>query len=255
MSSLLRYRPSDRLYFIGLTFIRPRHVFLLLLLVSVVLSALMLAGCSSSSGVMPNIYLMHMGYNGGIVYQTSGSSVVNSDISLTLGNIVGQSALELRIGYFAMCMRSSSSDSWLCNQNASTLAAQLSSSDDPLNLIHAADSFRSKIVFPYLLLIAAALSFIVFILILPFPPLLKSASTALCFLACILVLVSVLWQHTSSVAAGVLAVNVGNGTVFAGVGVTAMIMGWLSFGMLTVTVIGIYYFVVINQMVVTKIEG
>lgn len=98
-------------------------------------------------------------------------------------------------------------------------------------------------------IIAAVISFIVFIFILPFPPLFKSISTAMCFLACILVLISVLWQHTASVAAGVLATNLGNGTLFSGVGVTAMVMGWLSFGMMTVSAIGLYYFVMINDMV------
>ncbi|KAK9262679.1 Ca2+ regulator and membrane fusion protein Fig1-domain-containing protein [Lipomyces tetrasporus] len=250
--------------FLSLTFVRPRHVFLLLLIVSIILMSLLLAGCSSSFSVMPRIYLLNVGYNGGTVYQVTGDTVVNPDASVLLGDIVGQTQLEVRIGYFAVCLRSAPG-AWLCSQNATSLAQNLYAYEDPINLLHVAQTFREKIVFPYLLyvmaktlvqellilfdsIIAAALSFIGFVLILPYPPLLKTVCVGICFLSAILVLISVLWQHTASVAAATVATNLANGTVFTGVGITAMILGWFSFGLLTLTVIGVYFFVAINAL-------
>ncbi|KAK9448593.1 Ca2+ regulator and membrane fusion protein Fig1-domain-containing protein [Limtongia smithiae] len=215
--------------------------------------AVLLAGCSSSTSIIPNVYLMHMGYNDGTVYQVSGSTVVNSDISVTLGTIVGDSSLEIRIGYFALCINQDVG-SWLCSQNASSLAASLDTTQDPLNLLHVADAFKEKIVFPYLLIVAAALAFITFILIMPSPPILQFVSTFISFIAGILVLVSVLWQHTASVAGASIATNLGNGTVFAGVGVTAMILGWFTFGILAVIIIGLYIYAMGNRAM-NKAEG
>ncbi|KAK9365245.1 Ca2+ regulator and membrane fusion protein Fig1-domain-containing protein [Lipomyces kononenkoae] len=208
---------------------------------------LLLAGCSSSFSVMPSIYLLNIGYNGGTVYQVNGDTVVNPQASVTLGNMVGRTALEVRIGYFSLCLRSSPGG-WLCSQNATSLAENLYPYEDPINLLNVAQNFHENIVFPYLLIIAAVLSFIVFVLILPYPPLLKTVAVGVCFLSTILVLISVLWQHIASVAAANVAINLGNGTVFTGVGITAMILGWFTFGLLTLTVVGVYFFVAINAL-------
>lgn len=52
-------------------------------------------------------------------------------------------------------------------------------------------------------------------------------------------LVSVLWQHTASVAAAQIARDLGNGSVRSGVGTAAMILGWFGFGLLVVVTIGL----------------
>lgn len=62
---------------------------------------------------------------------------------------------------------------------------------------------------------------------------------ALIFIASIFVLVSVLWQHTASVAASQITKDFGNGSVKSGVGVTAMVLGWFGFGLLVVVTIGL----------------
>lgn len=62
---------------------------------------------------------------------------------------------------------------------------------------------------------------------------------ALIFVASVFVLVSVLWQHTASVAASTIAQDMGNGSVKSGVGTSAMILGWFGFGLLVVVTIGL----------------
>ena len=74
----------------------------------------------------------------------------------------------------------------------------------------------------------------------PFPS--RSVSQialALIFIASVFVLVSVLWQHTASVAASQIAQDLGNGHVKSGVGTSAMVLGWFGFGLLVVVTIGL----------------
>lgn len=62
---------------------------------------------------------------------------------------------------------------------------------------------------------------------------------ALVFSASIFILVSVLWQHTASVAGAQIAQDLGNGSVRSGVGVSAMVLGWFAFALLILVTIGL----------------
>ena len=62
---------------------------------------------------------------------------------------------------------------------------------------------------------------------------------ALIFVASVFVLVSVLWQHTASVAASTIAQDLGNGSVQSGVGTTAMVLGWFGFALFIIVTIGL----------------
>jgi hypothetical protein len=74
----------------------------------------------------------------------------------------------------------------------------------------------------------------------PFPSrAVSQIALAIIFIASIFVLVSVLWQHTASVAASIIAQDLGNGSVKSGVGTTAMVLGWFSFTLLIIVTIGL----------------
>lgn len=74
----------------------------------------------------------------------------------------------------------------------------------------------------------------------PFPSRpVSQVALALIFISAIFVLVSVLWQHTASVAASVIAQDFGNGAVKSGVGTSAMVLGWFSFALLIIVTIGL----------------
>ena len=62
---------------------------------------------------------------------------------------------------------------------------------------------------------------------------------ALIFVASVFVLVSVLWQHTASVAAATIVQDLGNGSVKSGVGTSAMVLGWFGFVLLIIVTIGL----------------
>jgi len=74
----------------------------------------------------------------------------------------------------------------------------------------------------------------------PFPSRpVSQIALAFIFIASVFVLVSVLWQHTASVAASTIAQDLGNGSVASGVGTTAMILGWFGFALLIIVTIGL----------------
>jgi len=83
----------------------------------------------------------------------------------------------------------------------------------------------------------------------PFPPRsVSQVALALIFVASIFILVSVLWQHTASVAASTIAQDLGNGSVRSGVGATAMILGWFGFALLIVVTIGLLVMILSMQL-------
>lgn len=74
----------------------------------------------------------------------------------------------------------------------------------------------------------------------PFPSRpVSQVALALIFISSIFVLVSVLWQHTASVAAAQVAKDFGNGSVKSGVGTSAMVLGWFGFALLIIVTIGL----------------
>ena len=74
----------------------------------------------------------------------------------------------------------------------------------------------------------------------PFPSRpVSQVALALIFVASVFVLVSVLWQHTASVAASTIAQDLANGSVRSGIGTSAMVLGWFGFGLFIVVTIGL----------------
>jgi len=111
-------------------------------------TALLLAGCSSSSPLIPDIFLLSLYYE---KYQPiAATEQVDFGVHTAIANIVGDARLAARVGYFGICI-SPDGGSWLCSNNATALANQISLDQDPLNLIWLASQFKDMIVFPYLM--------------------------------------------------------------------------------------------------------
>ncbi|KAK9464352.1 Ca2+ regulator and membrane fusion protein Fig1-domain-containing protein [Lipomyces arxii] len=238
---------SFNIEFLSISFIRPRHIFQLFLLSVIIITSLLLAGCSTSFSFLPQIYLLNIGYNDGTVYQPVDPTIINQQAGVQLANIALQTAFEVRVGYFALCINAVPG-SWLCSQNATSLAEQLSPADDPFNVLHVAAVFHDTIMFPYLLICSAGLSFVIFVFISPSPPVMKTLTVITGYLAATMILISVLWQHVACTTAASTIVNQSNGTLFTSIGKIAVIFGWLSFGLLTLTVAGVYLYIKIERV-------
>ena len=78
--------------------------------------------------------------------------------------------------------------------------------------------------------------------------------TALAFsiLASLLALVSMIWQHTASVAAATTAQHLGYGTVKSAIGPTSLVLGWVGFGSMALAAVGLLVMVLsirtLNQL-------
>jgi hypothetical protein len=75
---------------------------------------------------------------------------VDPGVTAAIANLVGDANLEVRVGYFGLCVNPDGG-SFLCSNNATLLADQISLDQDPLNLIWVAETFKDSVVFPYLL--------------------------------------------------------------------------------------------------------
>jgi Ca2+ regulator and membrane fusion protein Fig1 len=114
----------------------------------IISSALLLAGCSSSSPLIPGIFLISLYYES----YTPVPSTAQTDFNVhtAIATVVGNAKLAARVGYFGICINPDGG-SWLCSNNATALANEVSTAQDPLNLIWLASQFKDMIVFPYLL--------------------------------------------------------------------------------------------------------
>ncbi|KAH8880337.1 membrane fusion mating protein FIG1 [Thozetella sp. PMI_491] len=237
-------------------FLGYHHVLMILIAVAIILLSLLLAGCSSSSPLIPDIFLLSLYYQHYVAVPDTAQ--VDYPVSAAISNIVAGARLQARVGYFGICVNPDGG-SWLCSNNATALAGQIPTDQDPLNLVWLASQFKDMIVFPYLIIIAIIFAFICLLLLATFPgwheeedsegsqrevkpfpsrPV-SQVALAIIFIASIFVLVSVLWQHTASVAASIIAQDLANGSVMAGVGTSAMVMGWFSFTLLIIVTIGL----------------
>ncbi|KAF2864172.1 membrane fusion mating protein FIG1 [Piedraia hortae CBS 480.64] len=247
-------------------FLGLHHLLMILIAIAIILLSLLLAGCSSSSPLIPSIFLISFFYNG--YTPTYNPTQVDPSVSAALANIVGQAQLEVRVGYFGVCVNPDGG-SFLCSDNATLLAQQVSVDQDPLNLIWVAETFKNLVVFPYLIIIALILAFVTLLLLATFPGwheerdaygkdidikpfpsrAVSQVALALIFISSIFVLVSVLWQHTASVAAAQVAQDFGNGVVRSGVGTAAMVLGWFGFTLLLIVTIGLLSMILSISMV------
>ncbi|RAL60653.1 hypothetical protein DID88_009971 [Monilinia fructigena] len=126
-------------------FLGYHHVLMILIAITIILLSLLLAGCSSSSPMIPDIFLIS-----------------------PLLPIVYTTKLAARVGYFGICI-SPDGGAWLCSNNATALANEVSVDQDPLNLIWLASQFKDMIVFPYLIIIAIIFAFICLLLLANIP--------------------------------------------------------------------------------------
>ncbi|KAL9118147.1 MAG: hypothetical protein Q9187_005310 [Circinaria calcarea] len=222
---------------------------------------MLIAGCASASLAVPNIYLTTLLYQNVTLVQDP--SQLNPNLSETFAKLVNGTSLEVRTGYFGICTRVHTGDIWVCNKNAAGLARQFTASQDPLNLIWTSAKFKDGIVFSGLIIAAIILAPITLFFLLTFPrwheeideagserdvklfPSRAVLRTALATstLAMLLMFVSILWQHTASVASTTTAQAMAYGSVKGKVGTTAMALGWAGLALLVIVVIGLALYI------------
>jgi hypothetical protein len=217
--------------------------------------AVLLAGCSSYSS-MTNVYILGLSYTNST---PSGMSDIGRNLSDTLNGYKGNAQLEVRTGYFGLCIRQRGIV-WLCSSDSSALVQQIGAENDPLNLIGAASKFRDDVLFSGLLFMALVLAFLCILFLATFPnwhemsngstgslvdvkpfPSRAVSQVALTVssVAAVLLLVAGLWQHVGSVGAAAMAEMANYGNVETDIGTVAVAMAWAGFTLTTIVSMGL----------------
>jgi hypothetical protein len=92
-------------------------------------AALLLAGCTSSTGAMSNIYILGLNYNTSV---ETGSNAT--------------SQLSVRVGYFGICAQRSVETQWFCASGQQGIRSVVVEGD-PLGLIDIGARFKSDVIF------------------------------------------------------------------------------------------------------------
>ncbi|CAG9983909.1 unnamed protein product [Clonostachys byssicola] len=237
--------------------IRYNHILMGLIAVAIILQSVLVAGCTSES--LNSIFIFSLTYTNGEAQQNSNPSQVNPNASYILSTLAGnETSLHIRAGYLGMCL--TSGNGWICSRRSEHLANFIlqSKAEDPLNLIFAAEKFRSEVVFVGLWFVSIAFSFISFCIFWGLPGLkredlvddrgerLVTAKRNMMPLVIIIVmcissmmaLLSGFWQHMAGVAASTMTDAFTYGAASGGLGVGAMVLGWISFFLLAVALLG-----------------
>lgn len=244
---------------IGRFFNRPYFLITILSqVISIILQALLLAGCFSTSSFGKSVYISSFRYQ-----QVPATAVSPGwqNITRILEQTTRDSSFQVRANYFGLCA-TTGSDSWVCATSPERLTAKLPNlvAEDPLGLAALAGRYRSEVLFPGLIIGSIVVAVLVIILISrfpgwqikvdpdtgeefkvkPFPP--KDslhACQSLCALSAAFALISALWQHTSAATATTLAEAAAGGAVKATIGSAAVALVWLSFGLLVLATAGL----------------
>jgi len=205
---------------------------------------------------MTNIYVLGLSYTN----STSKRTTEGHDVLLdTLNGLKGSAELEVRAGYFGMCVRQRGIV-WLCSSDHNGLAQQIGYENDPLNLIGAAAKFKNEVLFSGLLFIAVVLAFVTILLLATFPgwheerdertgsdvdvrpfpsrPV-SQVALAASFVAAVQLLIASLWQHVGSVGAAAMAESANYGNIRTDIGVSAITMVWVAFTLQITVAIGL----------------
>ncbi|KAF2437383.1 hypothetical protein P171DRAFT_467685 [Karstenula rhodostoma CBS 690.94] len=237
-------------------FVGFHHVLMMLQTFSIILTSIVLAGCSSYSS-MTNVYILGLSYT-----NSTTSNLIPDEKSLPriMSEFKGDSQLDVRTGYFGMCVHQRGVV-WLCSSDASGLAIQVGQDNDPLNLIGAAEKFKGDVIFSGLLFMAIVLAFTSILLLATFPgwhqeidretgsevdikpfpsrPI-SYVALACSFVATVLLLISSLWQHIGSVGAAAMAEIAYQGNVHTDIGTQAVSMTWASFMATLIVTLGLH---------------
>ncbi|VUC38052.1 unnamed protein product, partial [Clonostachys rosea] len=213
---------------------------------------ILVAGCTSEG--LNGIFIFSLAYTNSEAQQNPDPSQVNPNASSVLSGLAGnETSLHIRAGYLGMCL--TSGNGWVCSRSSEQLATLIlqSEAEDPLNLIFVAEKFRSEVVFVGLWFISIAFAFISFCLLwrpTGFGPgdgdersAKKSfASLAMIIILCIssmMALLSGFWQHMAGVTASTMTDAFTYGAASGGLGVGAIALGWVSFLLLAVALLGV----------------
>lgn len=138
---------SPNMRFPFLTPLRYAHCVQIVLAISSICLAILLAGCTSDSPGLPHLYLISLSYQNPV---DAGSTTASKNGSSLLAPLLTNARLTVRTGYFGLCI-SPDNSRWTCSRDIAILTQSINATMDPLDLISISNVFKDKIVFSGLL--------------------------------------------------------------------------------------------------------
>lgn len=123
------------------------HIVQIVLAISSICLAILLAGCSSDSPGLPHLYLISHSYQNPV---DGGRTTASKNASSLLAPLMTNARLTVRTGYFGLCI-SADNIGWTCSRDIGILTQSINATMDPLDLISISNMFKDKIVFSGLL--------------------------------------------------------------------------------------------------------
>ncbi|KAF5096698.1 hypothetical protein D0Z00_002697 [Geotrichum galactomycetum] len=216
-----------------------KYLLIFFLIMSVILSSVAIAGCSSSDTGLINAYLLEYRYAGYEAEPLKGQGVINDGAYATFNSNANVTNLAIRIGYFSTCINertvtgNKSAPVWYCSKNVTKVVGQLGGQQirDPFNAIHLMNELRSNVLSPAVLVISVCLTFMSMIVLSAAD--IKRAglffgATVMTLIACLFALVSLVWQQVSVDTAKSVIANFSNNAIRPTRGSVPAGLGWTS---------------------------
>ena len=129
-------------------------------------SGLILSGCTTNVASIAGIYLISLSYQKLPTSMSDDLILVNPKLTDTFGVLTNNARLEVRAGYFGICVLDGNDQGlWICGSDTAKIAMQYQSQQDPLNLIWAVTRFKNGIVFCGLMYVLCFVSCLIYTLV------------------------------------------------------------------------------------------
>src|SRR5271154_1595119 len=127
-----------------MVFFQARPVIFTLLAVAIIHSCLLLAGCSTANGFLPQVFVLSVSSTG----QTSNGAV---------SGLTGSAVLQIHAGIYGLCVQDGVANQgrWSCNGDVGALVAEFGGPQkDPLGLIGISGAFLKHKPMPSLMCVS-----------------------------------------------------------------------------------------------------
>lgn len=211
---------------------------LALLVVSLIINSMLIAGCTSPIPGVRKFYLISLKYN-----PDASKSQIVTGLDKLLKSDKGDSQVfsDVRIGYSGICIETKKkgdkgNGSWRCSKHARDISKDMAG--DPVNLIRVADLYKDKISFVTPLYMATCALVVAFLMVLincvpviPVPAATRKIATAAAATGSLMLLGCMSLQHVTSAAISTLVSELGMNAVLVHIGDADAAFGWAAYAL------------------------
>ncbi|MCJ1471865.1 hypothetical protein MMC13_000506 [Lambiella insularis] len=175
-------------------------------------------------------------------------------------NLTATSPLEVRTGFFSICVLQAPSP-WLCSSDTAILLRQFGGvTTDPAGVLQLSISFKNDIISSSMIIISLIFVCIAFLsrnrgrhvtddlfqgepefsgYVIPYGGFYGTLTIQAICASTLASLLAIIWQHVTAVSTTAIVRSMAGNRISGSIGLGAMILGWFTFGLLAVIVISL----------------